>query len=126
MTEEQCEEGLRGAIQLYFNMMYDCDVSMFDCVFFQSAQLHGFRDGAMTMWSAPEYKQILADRVPPKSLDAPREEEILLMDFTSDNQAMAKVKVRIDAAVFIDYLTFHRVDGEWRITSKAYHLEESA
>jgi len=31
--------------------------------------------------------------------------------------------VRINAKVFIDYLVFHRIDGEWTITSKAYHVD---
>jgi hypothetical protein len=46
----------------------------------------------------------------------------LLVDAASDTQALAKVKVRIGAAVFIDYLAYHKIDGRWLITSKAYHL----
>jgi len=74
------------------------------------------------MWPAPQYKTILSERQSPKSVGAPREEEILMLDFASDNQALAKVKVLINTSVFIDYLTFHKIDGQWVITSKAYHL----
>ena len=114
---------LTQAVQRYLDLMYDCDVAGFDRVFRVTAQLHGFRDGAMTMWPAADYKGILAGRQSPKALGAPREEEILLMDFASDTQAMVKVRVRINASRFVDYLTYHRIDGEWLITAKAYHGE---
>lgn len=116
-------EELTQAVQRYFDLMYDCDVAGFDRVFRASAQLHGFRDGAMTMWPAGDYKGILGGRQSPKALGTPREEEILLMDFASDTQAMVKVRVRINATRFVDYLTYHRIDGEWLITAKAYHGE---
>jgi len=116
-------ESLTAAVQRYFDLMYDGDTSRFDRVFRSSAQLHGFREGKMTMWSAPAYKEVLEGRPSPKSLKAPREEEILMLDFASPTQALAKVRVRINANVFVDYLTFHRVEGEWLITAKGYHLE---
>ena len=72
-----------------------------------------------------EYKEILAGRPSPKSLNAPRQEEILLMDFASSTQALVKIRVRINATVFVDYLTYHRIDGEWLITSKGYHVESN-
>ncbi len=116
-------ESLTAAVQRYFDLMYDGDTSRFDRVFRSSAQLHGFREGKLTMWSAPAYKEVLEGRPSPKSLKAPREEEILMLDFASPTQALAKVRVRINANVFVDYLTFHRVEGEWLITAKGYHLE---
>jgi hypothetical protein len=117
---------LSQAIQRYFDLMYDCDVSKFDQVFHPTAQLHGVRDGALTMWPAATYREILAKRQAPKSVDAPRQEEILMIDFTSPNQALAKVRVRIHQNVFVDYLTFLKIDGEWRITAKAFHVERSS
>jgi hypothetical protein len=116
---------LTAAIQLYLDLMYDCDVSKFDRVFRATSQLHGFRDGTMTCWPAAQYKEILAGRQSPKSLGAPREEQILLLDVASPTQALAKVRVRINQNVFVDYLTYHRIDGAWLITSKAYHLESA-
>lgn len=116
---------LTQAVARYFELHYDFDVSRFESVFCPTAQLHGFREGQMSMWAAETYKDILAGRPSPKSLNAPREAEILLMDFASADQALVKVRVRVDAAVFVDYLTYHRIDGDWLITSKAYHLERS-
>ena len=124
MSEQVTRKEIEESVKSYFDLMYDCDVSKFYSVFRDTAQLHGFREGKMTAWPAAEYKQVLAGRQSPKSLGASRKEEILLIDVASDTQAMAKVRVKINAATFIDYLTFHKIDGQWQITSKAYHLQK--
>jgi hypothetical protein len=122
MPKTETQE-LTDAVQLYLDLMYDCDVGKFDKVFASTSQLHGFREGKMTCWPAPQYKEVLAGRRSPKVAGAPREEQVLLLDFTSPTQALAKVRVRIHDMVFVDYLSYHKVDGRWLITSKAYHRE---
>jgi hypothetical protein len=114
---------LTEAVQLYLDLMYDCDVGKFDRVFGPTSQLHGFREGKMTCWPASQYKEILAGRKSPKALGAPREEQILLLDFASPTQALAKVRVRINDMTFVDYLSYHKMGETWVITSKAYHRE---
>jgi hypothetical protein len=124
ITMPKTETGeLTDAVQLYLDLMYDCDVGKFDKVFAATSQLHGFREGRMTCWPAAQYKEVLAARKSPRALGAPREEQVLLLDFTSPTQALAKVRVRIHDMVFVDYLSYHKVGGRWLITSKAYHRE---
>jgi hypothetical protein len=123
MAENDGTRGLLDAVRRYFDLMYDCDVTNFARVFRPTAQLHGFREGEMTMWDAGTYKDVLSKRQSPKSQNAPREEELLLIDFASATQALVKLRVRIGATRFIDYLTFHRFGDDWQITSKAYHAE---
>ena len=123
MDDVSAVQGLTRAVQRYFDLMYDSDTARFDRVFRPTAQLHGFREGQLAMWPVQTFKDALASRPSPKSLNAPREEEILLVDFASTSQAMVKVRVRINTVVFVDYLTYHRVDDDWLITSKAYHVE---
>jgi len=124
MIDHAITHDLTEAVQRYFDLMYDADLAGFDRVFRSTAQLHGFREGEMSMWPAATYKEMLATRPSPKSLSAPRHEEILLLDFASPTQAMVKVRVRIGKVVFVDYLTYHRIDGNWLITGKAYHIEQ--
>ena len=123
MPDPSVLESLNQAIQQYFDLMYDNDTARFSRVFRSTAQLHGFREGAMAMRPAQTYREILDQRPSPKSLNAPREEEILLIDFASSTQAFAKVRVRINDEVFVDYLVFHRIDGAWVITSKAFPVD---
>ena len=77
----------------------------------------------MTCWTAAQYKEVLANRKSPRALGSPREEQILLLDFASPSQALAKVRVRINDMVFVDYLSYHKLGERWLITSKAYHRE---
>src|SRR5215212_3863137 len=114
---------LMEAVQAYFDLMYDCDTSRLGDVFYRSSHLHGFRDGKMVSWSMETYREILNRRQSPKSLDSPREDEVLLVDFASTTQALVKVRVRLSTMVFVDHLTWHRIDGKWLITSKGFHVE---
>jgi hypothetical protein len=123
MADKGGTRGLSEAVQRYLDLMYDCDIANFGRVFRPTAQLHGFREGDMTVWDAATYKDVLSKRQSPKSQDAPREEEVLLIDFASATQALVKLRVRIGATRFVDYLTFHRFGEDWLITSKAYHVE---
>jgi hypothetical protein len=117
------DQSLIDAVQRYFDLIHDADVSRFDRVFRSTAQLHGHWDGQLKLLSAEAFKASIAANPSPRSLGAPREDAILLVDRASDDQALVKVRVRNYAAVFVDYLTFHRTDGEWRITSKGFHVE---
>jgi len=36
---------------------------------------------------------------------------------------MVKVRVRIDAVLYLDYLSFHRIKDAWLITAKSFHVE---
>ena len=113
---------LIDAIQKYFNLMHDCNVANFANVFSPAAQLHGYRDGEMVCWPAAEYKEVLKARQSPLSLGSPRQDSVLLIDIASASHALAKVEVRIHAGIYHDYLTYHKIDDRWVITSKGYHL----
>jgi hypothetical protein len=104
-------------------MMYGCDTSRFDDIFRSTVNLHGFRDGEMMAWSAEVYRDILNKRQSPKSQRAPREDEVLQVDFASPTLALVKVRLRVVTTKFVDYLTWHCIDGKWLITSKGYHME---
>ena len=123
MTRPDDVRDLTAAVHAYFELMYDCDVSRFGQVFAATSQLHGFRNGEMTVWPAHTYKDVLAKRASPKSQNAGRRDEILLMDFASPTQALVKVRVKIAGTQFVDYLTYHKIDGAWLITGKGYHVE---
>lgn len=114
---------LHAALTRYFDLMYDCDLSRFDTIFAPTVQLHGYREGRLLCWSAEAYKAILRERVSPKTQGAKRGDEIIALDVAGPEQAFTKVRVKIARLVFVDYLTWHRIEGAWRITSKGFHLE---
>ena len=123
MPDHPTCQSLLSAVERYFDLMFDNDVLRFEQVFASSARLHGLRDGHLRLLSAQDYKQALASGASPKSSNAPRLQEVLLVDFASSTQAMVKVRVRIDAVQYLDYLSYHCIDGAWLITAKSFHIE---
>jgi Putative lumazine-binding len=125
MTDHTTFRSLLEATERYFDLMFDNDVSRFDRVFSANAQLHGLRDGDLRLLPAKDYKAALASATSPKAKDAPRQQEILLVDFASATQALVKVRVRIDANLYVDYLSYHLIGGAWLITAKSFHVERT-
>lgn len=123
MTQPIDLSALTQAVQRYLDLMHDSDVSRFDRVFHPTAQLHGLRDGRLTVLSAQAFKDAIASRPSLKSRDVPREDQILLVDFASATQALVKLRVRWNTTVYVDHLTYHRFDGDWLITAKGFHIE---
>jgi hypothetical protein len=123
MPDRTSYHSLLDAVERYFDLMFDSEVSRFDQVFASSAQLHGLRDQNLRLLSAQEYKNALASGSSPKSRNAPRQQEILLVDFASPTQAVVKVRVRIDTLLYLDYLSYHRINNAWLITAKSFHVE---
>jgi hypothetical protein len=50
----------------------------------------------------------------------PRQDEILSIDFTGENTAIARVKLRVGNTQFTDMLCFMRLDNNWGVISKVY------
>jgi hypothetical protein len=123
MTDITTHQALLTAVERYLEMMFDSDVGKFDRVFAPTAQLHGLRDEALRVLPAAEYRKLLTGSPSPKSNGAPRQQEILLVDFASPSQALVKVRVRIDAILYVDYLSFHLIGGQWLVTAKSFHIE---
>jgi hypothetical protein len=123
MTDATRVSGLTQAVQRYLDLMYDGDVSRFDQVFASTSQLHGLREGKIAMLTAAGFKDLIGNRKSPKALGAPREEAILMLDFASPTQALAKVRVRIAQTQYVDYLVYHLIDGAWLVTAKGFHIE---
>jgi hypothetical protein len=113
---------IASAINLYFDLMYDADDNRFLEVFHAACLVHGKRDGKLAAWSASEFRELMRGRPSPASMKSPREQEILSIEHSAPELATAKVRVRIGQTGFIDHLIFHRIDGTWLVTSKAFHV----
>ena len=61
---------------------------------------------------------MMRNRQSPAALRSPHDQEILSIERSAPQLAVAKVRVRIGQTCFID----HRIDGKWLVTSKAFHI----
>ena len=123
MPDTSAHQALFAAVDAYFETMFDADLERFDRLFAPTATLHGLRDGTLRVLPVGEYRNLLASNPSPKAKNAPRQQEILMVDVAAPAQALVKVRVRIDQLLYVDYLAFHRVGGAWRLTAKSFHLE---
>src|SRR3954452_21180071 len=71
MTESPAVAPLLEAVERYFTLMYDNDVSQFDRVFAPTAQLHGFRDAELRILPVRDYRTMLASTASPKFEECP-------------------------------------------------------
>jgi hypothetical protein len=113
---------IASAINGYFDLMYDADDNKFLDVFHDACLIHGLREGKLAAWSAAEFRDVMRNRPSPAAMNSPREQEIISIEQTVPDLAIANVRVRIGQTGFVDHLIFHRVDGKWLVTSKAFHV----
>ena len=64
----------------------------------------------------------MAGRASPRSLDAPRDDHILLIDRSGPVNALVKVSCLVAPHAYTDHLSFIRFDGRWQIVAKSYGI----
>jgi len=116
---------LETAVDTYFRALYSCDVQLLDSVFHPASTLFDVDEGAVTVDPYPAWREVVANRRSPASIDQVREEEIVNIDWLSERAASVHVRLRVLDSIFVDHLSF--VDGPdgWQIVAKVWHLESS-
>lgn len=113
------------AVGLYMDMIYFGDLEKFDRVFHPESSLFG-RDGDdISVLTTADYRNAIATREPPVKRNAPRKEEILLIDWLSPTSAVAKTRARIDNNIFVDHLSFVKDKDGFKIVSKTWTLQDT-
>ena len=110
---------IREVIQAYFDTGYFSDGEGMSKVFHDAAHLYSRgEDGNLVDWS----KEFFVNLVGSGSSEPgyPRYDEILSIDFTGENTAVARVKVRVMDTIYTDILCFLRLNGKWGIISKVF------
>ena len=111
---------LEKAAQLYFDVLYECDLGKFDALFHPSCHLFTVQDGKETVLPLGRYREIIAARQSPASIGQPREERLEGIQTLSADAALVAVSVRVLDKRFRDHLAFMRGADGWRIVSKMY------
>jgi hypothetical protein len=124
VTSPTLMQELAAAAQLYFDLLYTCDVGLFDQVFDEGALMTSLQTGKPEYVTMPDYRERLRGRVSPQSLNAVRREHVMLIDLASPTQAIVKTQAQVMETVFRDYLIYHRTPDGWRVVAKSYHRLE--
>ena len=111
---------IESVIQNFFDASYAADPEKMADVFHSEMQFFGFdKDGELVKKSKDSFVDgYRANAKDPSWPDFPRVNEIISIDFTGENTAVARTKVRIRKTLYTDIFCFMRLKGEWRIIAK--------
>ena len=112
---------IRSFLGLYFDVLQNQDLDLFDKVFHKDCVLYLQQDGQTTVRPYAEYRAMVAGRTAPEKLGSPRRDEVLLIDVLSDDMAMVKVRLRLFDNTMVDHLNLMKTDGHWMIFAKHFH-----
>lgn len=124
-SEQMTTTGIDVMLRDYFELLYSQDMTLFDQVFHPDAVLYSAQDGQVVVRPRAEYRTIMEGRCSPQEVNAPRHDEILMIDVLSPEMALVKVRLRLYDNVMVDYLNLLRVEDRWTIAAKLYHRAES-
>ena len=109
---------VKEIIQLYFDGSYEGNAEKMDKVFHQAAHIYGLdKDGNLSDRPRDEF----VARVGSRPADAPsyaRYDEILSIEFTGENTAVAIVKLRVQNTLYTDVLSLMCINGNWGVIAK--------
>lgn len=115
---------LYEAIDIYLDAIYYCDTEKLDAVFHPASSLFDADEGAIFVDPIANFRQDVATRPSPASINQKREEEIILVDFLSSKSATVKLRLRAHNKIFVDHLSFVKDKNKnWKIVAKIWHLE---
>ena len=113
---------IRALLQLYFDASYESNGEKMARVFHDAAHIYGHGDDGSLLDTPKAPFVTLISSFPPGSADPNfvRDDEILSIDFTGENTAVARVRLRMGGIVFTDILSLICIDSEWSVISKLY------
>jgi hypothetical protein len=114
------EAAVRAALQHYLLGHATGDGAHHEMVFHPEARLFWMRDGALSTRTSAEY--IAGASGQPAEDEDQRRREITMVDVTGD-AAVAKVVLDYPNALFTDYMSLLKIDGEWRIVNKTFTVQ---
>jgi len=119
-------DNLLKAITLYLDMIYYCDVEKLDKIFHPASSLFDADQGEIFVDPIANFRQDVANRPSPASVNQKREEEIILIDYLSSISAVVKLRLKSHNNIFVDHLNFVKdKNNEWKIVAKVWHLEST-
>ena len=112
--------GINDVLKLYFDGSFEGNADKMDKAFHDAAHVYGHAaDGSLADMPKLAFVQLVGSKKP-DAPEYPREDEILSIDFTGDNTAVVRVKIRVFDTRFTDILSFMKIDGRWGIIAKVF------
>ncbi len=104
----------------YFDVLQNQNMVLFDQVFHKDCVLYSTQNGQTIVRPYQVYREMVQGRASPESLQAPRNDTILMLDVLSDEMALAKVQLRLFDSIMQDYLNLMKINGKWTVVAKHF------
>ena len=101
----------------YFNGSYEGDLNKLNRIFHPGTLLFGDVKGQPYAKTLNEWLDVVANRQSPKDSGKPFKGDILNIKVVN-SVAVAEVQVKAYDVLYHDFLSLHRIDGNWVIVSK--------
>ena len=117
-------EQIEAGVQLYFDSMYESNADKVKEAFHGNAMITGYLHGSLGEMTVDDFASFVTSQQP-----SPREkgEEVLLEIVSCEiagQTACVMVRDGYLGMTFLDTLSFLKVDGQWKIYNKLYHVEK--
>lgn len=122
-TMSEDKNKISEAIQLYFDSMYESSEDKVRQVFHENAKITGYMQGNLLEQSVDNFATFVASQIPSA---AEKNEEKLLETLSIEiagSTAVARVRDGYVGMVFQDTLSFLKIDDDWVIYNKLFHVE---
>jgi hypothetical protein len=114
---------LVAVVSTYFDGLYHSDTARLARVFHPRARYVCATEGTLVDLGMDEYFPIVDQRPPPASRGEARSDKIISIEFAGPVTAFVRAQCAIGPKLFTDFLTFVRIDGDWRIIAKVFHFD---
>lgn len=102
---------------IYFNGIYEGDVQLLESIYYSGTLLFGDAAGNPYFKTIAQYLDGVKNRQSPKDSGKPFKGEIISIHLVN-SIAMAEVKVKMYDFNYHEFLSFHKLDGNWLIVNK--------
>ena len=113
---------IEKVIQKYFDLLYIGNEDLIETVFLPEANVSSLYNDKIVKIDMDGFRKRITERKSPESIGEIRDDKIIMIDISSPNTAMVKVKCNILHNNYIDYLSLFKVSGKWKIISKVFHM----
>ncbi len=116
-------EQIESVIQLYIDSMYESNPEKVKTAFHENGKVVGYLHGDFMQMSVDDFAGFVASQQPtPQEKGEDVEFETLLCEIIGAT-ALVKVRDKYLGITFVDILSFIKVDEEWKIYNKLFHVE---
>lgn len=113
---------LNTVIRDYFDALYHCDTGLLQKVFHPKAVYATADETPLLHRTMEEYVPVVAARVSPASRGETRNDIVDEIQLAGDNTAFARLRCTMAGNDYVDFLTFVREEGRWRIMAKVFQM----